>query len=58
MFTFQLDERLWYIVKLVKDDEFLVGDNPKEEECNEIMFLSYVNLKERIIKIDKINNNQ
>lgn len=54
IFSFNQDGDVWFILKLIKDNEFLVGDNSDEVACKKIRFISYEEIKKKDILIDKI----
>lgn len=53
VFSFNDNGDLWYIIKPLKENDFLVGDNYKEEECQKIRFISYDDIKKQEISIRK-----
>lgn len=54
MFSFIENEIRWYIIKSVKDNDFLIGDSYKEDDCKTIRFISYDDIKKKEISIIKL----
>ena len=53
-FSFNQDGDVWFILKVLKDNEFLVGDKSEEVECRKVKFISYEEIKKKDILIEKI----
>lgn len=56
VFSFIDNGDVWYIIKLVRDNEFIVGDKYEEEECKKIKFVSCEEVKQHEIIIEKIKD--
>lgn len=54
LFRFNQDGDVWFILKILKENEFLVGDKCEEIDCKKIKFIGYEELKKKDILIDKI----
>lgn len=57
IFSFVENEDTWYVLKLIRENEFLVGDSFIEEKCKKLKFICYEELRKKIILINKINEN-
>ncbi|MDP4094282.1 MAG: hypothetical protein Q8920_13080 [Bacillota bacterium] len=54
IFNINENNELWYIIKPIKDNDFLIGDSYEENKCLKIKFIGYDELKKKEIIINKI----
>jgi hypothetical protein len=50
-YSFKDDMDSWYIIKPLKNNEFVIGDSPLEDECSKLKFISYEELKKKELHV-------